>query len=528
MTDHAGIPPNTEIPSFDSFHGTGLESLRRSLACLPVPAAIVELESNRIVAMNRQFAESLHLPLESIQGRTPDELGFRSNSDDRKAVLDGTADGGIHHTHRRTKLPDGNWKEFIDSSRRILVDGKECLFSCYEPASAMVANADSIRRAKEEELRESEEKFRLLADCSSDMISRHDPDGRFLYVSPSCRKLTGRGPEEIVGRDAFFMVDEKDRSRIQAMLSTVVASLSPIRLEYRLVRSDDSTIWVESVAQAILDPRDRSILELQSSTRDVSERRESERKIQELNESLERRVGERTCELQSAMKEMESFSYSISHDLRSPLRAIDGFSMALLEDAQDQLPPESRMYLDRIRAASQRMGNLIDDLLELSRSSRVEMVRQDIDISALARQILEDLSRQSMPRKSVLKVAPGISAQGDEVLVRSVLENLLGNAWKYSSLKPESVIELTSEVKEDRQWIVIRDNGIGFDMDHADKLFGTFQRLHPAGQFEGTGIGLATVRKIVERHGGNVTGSGIPGEGAVFRFTLDPSKGMVA
>jgi len=207
------------------------------------------------------------------------------------------------------------------------------------------------------------------------------------------------------------------------------------------------------------------------------------------------------------------------------LRAIDGFSMALLEDAQDQLPPESRMYLDRIRAASQRMGNLIDDLLELSRSSRVEMVRQDIDISALARQILEDLSRQSMPRKSVLKVAPGISAQGDEVLVRSVLENLLGNAWKYSSLKPESVIELTSEVKEDRQWIVIRDNGIGFDMDHADKLFGTFQRLHPVGQFEGTGIGLATVRKIVERHGGVVVGSGIPEAGAVFRFTMDPSYG---
>jgi signal transduction histidine kinase len=183
------------------------------------------------------------------------------------------------------------------------------------------------------------------------------------------------------------------------------------------------------------------------------------------------------------------------------------------------------MYLDRIRAASQHMGHLIDDLLELSRSSRVELVRQDIDISALAAQILDDLSRQSTARKSVLKVDPGITVQGDGVLVRSVLENLLGNAWKYSSFKPESVIELTSEVNEGRRWIVIRDNGIGFDMHHADKLFGTFQRLHPVGQFEGTGIGLATVRKIVERHGGIVTGSGIPESGAVFRFTLDPSGG---
>jgi len=763
-----------------------LETLRRSIALLPVPASAVDLESNRIIALNAQFAQSLRLPLETILDRTPDELGFRSNSDDRKAVLEGTTNGRIHHTHRRTKLPDGNWVEYTDSSHRILVDNRECLFSCYEPASRLVSEATTIRKVKELELerseerlrlvldatsdgvfdwdipsgkvyfspayftmlgyepfefpstfdawrerlhpddlfvvepaiqahlsnqertpylvefrmrhkqgrwtwilakgrvvssdtdgkpvrmvgthsditdrkqqenalREREEQLRIVADMSLDMLSRHDLSGICTWASPACRQILHIEPEAVVGRSAFDFIYEEWHRPVQAALAKLV-EIGRSSLEYRILRSDGTGIWAETLwnlsrdAQGnpleilcstrditdrkrqeeilrdseyffkesqrasstgsyrlhletgfwdysetmgeilgidrsfvsnvegwlnmihpddqeamrrhfledvidsrgafnkeyrIVRPCDGEIrwvhglgelvldsagnpLHMIGTLRDVTDRHKAEAEIKLLNGNLERKVEERTTELRTAMQELESFSYSISHDLRSPLRAIDGFSKALVEDAGPGLPEDLQMYLGRIRAASKHMGQLIDDLLQLSRSSRMEIVRRDIDISSIATQILDDLCRQSPHRRLERRIESSISIQGDTVLVRSVLENLLGNAWKYSSLKSESVIELSAEVRDGRRWISIRDNGIGFDMAHANKLFGTFHRLHSLEQFEGTGIGLATVRKIVERHGGSVTGSGIPEKGADFRFTLDPEKGAPA
>jgi light-regulated signal transduction histidine kinase (bacteriophytochrome) len=240
---------------------------------------------------------------------------------------------------------------------------------------------------------------------------------------------------------------------------------------------------------------------------------------------LEHKVIEHTAELQAANKELEAFSYSVSHDLRAPLRAIDGFSQALLEDCTSQLDDQGKNYLNRVRAATQRMGQLIDDMLELSRVTRAEMRREAINLSALATEVLTDLQKSQPERKVDWHVEPELMAEGDPRLLRVVLDNLLGNAWKYSARQSNPRIEFGATRNADGVTeFFTRDNGVGFDMAYAGKLFGAFQRLHTLSEFPGTGIGLATVQRIVHRHGGRVHGEGAMGQGATFYFSL-PAQG---
>jgi signal transduction histidine kinase len=227
------------------------------------------------------------------------------------------------------------------------------------------------------------------------------------------------------------------------------------------------------------------------------------------------------AELRSANRELEAFSYSVAHDLRAPLRSLDGFSQAVLEDYADQLDATGEDYLRRIRAASQRMGVLIDDLLSLSRLSRVEMRRQRTDLTRIAHEVAQEL-RDAAPGRAVrLTVADGLVAHADPGLTRAVLANLLGNAWKFTANAPgEARVEVGSETLRGERAFFVRDNGAGFDRGGADKLFGAFQRFHAAADFPGTGIGLATVQRIVHRHGGRVWADSAPGAGAAFHFTL--------
>lgn len=220
---------------------------------------------------------------------------------------------------------------------------------------------------------------------------------------------------------------------------------------------------------------------------------------------------------------MESFSYSVSHDLRAPLRHIDGFSRVLLEDCGDQLNQEGKGYLTRICAAANRMGQLIDDLLQLASVSRSELQRRPVDFSNLARTIALELKQTDPEREVTFTIAGGVSAQGDPVLLRVVLENLLGNAWKYTGKNHRTAIEFGAVEGEEGRVYFVRDNGVGFDMTYVGKLFTPFQRLHAMDEFEGTGIGLATVRRVVERHGGRAWAEGTIGAGATFYFTLGES-----
>jgi light-regulated signal transduction histidine kinase (bacteriophytochrome) len=252
--------------------------------------------------------------------------------------------------------------------------------------------------------------------------------------------------------------------------------------------------------------------------RDTTERKSVDAHIRQLNEDLERRIRE----LAAVNRELETFSYSVSHDLRAPLRGIDGFSQALLEEYGDRLDATGHDYLRRVRSAAQRMAELIDDLLDLSRVTRREMRREFVNLSALARAVVDQLQRSEPGRRVEVAVVPGLVATGDPHLVRVLLENLLGNAWKFTSREAHARIEFGARDDGPAPVYFVRDNGVGFDMAYAGKLFGAFQRLHGMAEFPGTGIGLATVQRIVHRHGGRVWVEAEPGKGAVFFFTLQP------
>ncbi|OFZ20966.1 MAG: hypothetical protein A2X94_06430 [Bdellovibrionales bacterium GWB1_55_8] len=270
---------------------------------------------------------------------------------------------------------------------------------------------------------------------------------------------------------------------------------------------------------------------LRENSRIADELRRTHDQLRETNEQLEERIEERTVALSAANKELEAFSYSVSHDLRAPLRGIDGFSQALLEDYGERLDAEARDYLQRIRAGVQRMGRLIDDLLALSRLTRRELNVNTVRLSDVARRILEDL-KAAEPERNVQTLIRDVSpVVGDEGLLAAAMENLLMNSWKFTSKRADARIEFgqLEQPTMGEAVFFVKDNGAGFDMAYADKLFGAFQRLHGAAEFSGTGVGLATVRRILHRHGGRIWAEGEVGKGATFYFTVgNPAAGLKA
>jgi signal transduction histidine kinase len=290
--------------------------------------------------------------------------------------------------------------------------------------------------------------------------------------------------------------------------------------------SDDEVGDLADSFNAMLAEIEARAGELERFNRDlqneVTERRRVEAEVWRLNRELDSRVRKRTRQLEQANAELEAFAYSVSHDLRAPLRSIDGYGEALAEELGEQLSEDARRYLEKIRSSTRRMGQLIEELLNLSRLSRAEMHYDTVDLSEMAGEIIEEHRQRDPDRKVHVVIWDGITAKGDPQLIRVVMVNLLSNAWKFTGRTENATIEVGMLEENERSVYFVRDNGAGFDMAYSSKLFGVFQRLHGQNEFSGTGIGLATVQRIIRRHGGRIWANAAPGKGAVFYFTLQP------
>ena len=366
------------------------------------------------------------------------------------------------------------------------------------------------RKRAEDFLRESEERFRLMvSSVKGYAIFMLDPSGNVISWSEGAERITGYKPADILGASfARFYTPEEIEQNIPDMELKVASERERSESEGWRVRKDGSRFWTNTVITGLRDETGR-LRGFVKVTRDMTERRKYEQEILR-----------RSSELDAANKELEAFCYSVSHDLRAPLRGIDGFGQALLEDCAGQLDDQGKDYLHRIRAATQRMAVLIDDLLNLSRITRGDVRREKIDLSAIAQALVSELQTREPDRKVEFLIAPGLRTEGDEQLVRLALENLLANAWKFTSKREQARIELGRIQQNGTSAFFVRDNGAGFDPAYSSRLFGAFQRLHTMTEFPGNGIGLATVQRIVNRHGGKIWGESAVDQGATFFFTL--------
>ena len=363
--------------------------------------------------------------------------------------------------------------------------------------------------------------WRNLMGAVPDAVIVSDANGQIVYVNTAVTRFFGYQPADLLGQPVEILVPRSIRGQHKSHRAGYHSEprrrFMGFGSDLRAVRADGSEFPVAISLGYTPAPNGNLVIAI---VQDLSDLRERDRSIENLTQRMAR-----DAKLEEVNKELEAFSFSVSHDLRAPLRVVDGFSQVLREDYSDKLDDYGRDCISRIRTAAQRMGQLIDDLLNLSRITRSDMVATDVDLSAMAREIVDTLTAAYPGQKVELAIGEGMIAHGDARLLRIALENLLSNAWKFSSGQSTARIEIGRSDNTQGETFFVRDNGAGFDMAYADKLFGAFQRMHNAQSFPGTGIGLATVQRIINRHNGRVWATSEINKGATFYFTLFQGAG---
>ena len=384
-------------------------------------------------------------------------------------------------------------------------------------AAVAIANARLTERARDNDAVRAAKDEALRANRFLDAVIEHIPD--MVFVKDAHRlaftrfnrageQLLGVPRTQLLGKSDYDLFSAAEADFFQAKDRETLKNKVLVDIPEEPINTANGQRWLHTKKVPILDDKGNPLY-LLGISQDITDRKLADAELQRAKEQAER-----------ASNELESFSYSVAHDLRAPLRGIDGFSQALLEDYGPTLDERARKYLDRVRDSAQRMAILIDDLLALSKVNRSELNVRTVDLSALAQTAVAALQRLEPAREVEIAIEPGLSVQADPRMLSIALDNLFGNAWKFTAKCTQPKIELFATVRDGRRTYAIRDNGAGFDMQYQNKLFGVFQRLHTEAEFPGTGIGLATVARIIHRHDGQVAAEGVPGQGATFYFTL--------
>ena len=483
----------------------------------PAAMCVTTIKEGRFLEVNERYCQLFDFAREELIGRTSVELALWASAPERTLVMEKLQASGIVHDYQtQFRRKDRGLLEALISMEMIEFPGEHELV-----AISMFADITERKRT-EERLRASEERLRLITNLVPHGIFAKNAAGRYLFVNRALADGCGLSVEEVLEKNDFDLVS--DRAQAEAYRAddlVVIRSGLPkfIPEEANTDLAGRRRIFqTTKVPFTVPETGERAVLGVSV---DITERKQAEAEIQRLNADLENRVAERTAELQAANQELEAFSYSVSHDLRAPLRAIDGFSQALLEDYAPQLPEGGQRYLKTIRRGAQQMGLLIDDLLAFSRLTRAPLHKREVNVEQMVQHILDELRLQNVGRQIEIQLGALPPCQGDPALLRQVWINLLSNAFKYTRQRETAVIEIGFGSQASRGGAYhVRDNGAGFDMRYADKLFGVFQRLHRSEEFEGTGVGLAIVQRIVLRHGGRIWFEAAIDRGAAFHFTL--------
>jgi PAS domain S-box-containing protein len=545
-----------EAASREAIAGGGFEAgVRVREASARVPPLLNELETrvtdSRVQALARELREEAMRHLESLTsvlGREPRETS---------ATLDRARESHARVRRSATAILDRQFELAVEASRRsrqtsrvwlvVLLGGTSLglglgIFAAIalargigRRATALSSMADALARGepiveppagddeiarlgrrvheasllllrRDEEIRRAAQTFDTFFNLSDDLFCIAGFDGYFKRLNPVWERVLGAPLEDLYATPFLELVHSDDRRSSEAATAQLMEGRAIVSFENRFRHRDGSYRRLLWNARSVVDER-----LIYGSARDVTSQHEAAQALQR-----------QRAELEASNRELEAFSYSVSHDLRAPLRAIDGFSQVIQEEAGDRLDEASRGSLRRVRAAATRMGTLIDELLNLSRLSRQDLRRETVDLSAIAAAVVADLRRRDLQRRVDVAIAPHMMVHADPRMLRIAVTNLLDNAWKYTGRLAEARVEFAEHRDNGERVFFVRDNGAGFDMAYADKLFTAFQRLHSDREFDGTGIGLATVQRIVRRHGGRIWAESAVGAGATFRFTIEP------